>query len=471
MKKRWLCLCLVGLLVLPGCGNKKTDVEDDFAQVTEADATNTDAATDSSEVPKHVDYIVETEAGTSKVVVNADVIAEGINGVDVYSAVTKKVDEDYVRTLASNVFDNGEYTVEQPYCAMDVTKIDGMYNEIEAQSEEFLWTYQTAQFEKLLERPELTQPCEFNSETMFYEGSMRDIYAMYGQGATGHFAISWDMEGVPGVSSEYIGYKAARISGMIDGKPCELSVKNIEDGWTAHVWLYSRDDMATFAKQYMNYETYTMNEKQQNPCDYSSALRTADAMIGKLMPDSDYRLTESYHRMVRTGLIDETEANGYRFCYTPCIKENVLSMNACNSFFLDESAGYNQQPMVCIDVDENGFLSAKFADDVALGDVITRNANLMSFNQLDKTVQLYMADATDNGFIGGTTEINQIVFSYVLIATDDGAAFVPCWLYYENDKGHENNPHTALFGINALDGTVFTYGSTNDNYIVVDDIY
>lgn len=471
MRKRWVCLCMVGMMVLPGCGNtKKENVENDFAQVTEESATNTDAPTETSEIPAHLKYTVEADVGTNHVTVDADVISDGVKEAVVYSAVSKKVDEEYVRSIANSVFDNGDYTVEQPYAAMSENQMESLLSDIESQAEDYIWTYPVSQMENLLARPELVHTQELKSDTMFYEAEMDSLFAMYGPGVGSHMAmtISAQMQ----EDTELIPYKGARISGTVDGKPCELSVKDIEDGWNSHVWLYSRDDDIRYVRSYLNYETSELDTEQQNPCDYNSALKTAEAMIKKLMPDGDYRLTASYHRMVQiSGLIDGTEADGYRFCYTPCIKEKILPMNAYTSFYIDDASGFNLQPMVCIDVNENGFLSARFSESVAPDEVLTQNANMLPFDQLDKIVQNYMEDILNKGLLDGTTEINRVEFSYILVGTEEGSAFVPCWLYYVNEKGRENNPAEAMFGVNALDGTVCTFGVISDNYVIMDTIY
>jgi len=180
---------------------------------------------------------------------------------------------------------------------------------------------------------------------------------------------------------------------------------------------------------------------------------------------------------------DETYvADGYRFCYTPCVNEATIPMNAYLEFSNAEvfKDGYewndfveNPQPMICIDVNADGFLNAKFAQSVIPTEVLATNAKLMSFDQantaLTEELKASVAEKYDDSSLN--YEIDKIQFTYLLVSSEDGQAFLPYWIYYDRNRGRETAPRRALYGVNALDGSVCYFGLSSGDFVLIDNVF
>lgn len=472
MKKQWLCLCLAGLLVLPGCGKStKSAVEDDFEQVKESSATESDATASDEEIPDHMKYTITSEQGNASVEVDAEVFSDGSDQVSVYKAKNEVLDEEYVTKLAESVFDNKDYTIELPYVAMTEEKLQYLIDGQCANHGDGVWTYPIAQMDDLLFAVEDGKnylcPSEYDATKMFYDGYMEESYFVFMQSADTTIKMNIEIES--GEIDNTQGYKGARLSGAIDGKPCEMSVKIKENAVMDHVWIYSSDDEIKFVYTYMDYELYKLPENQQNPCDYMSAQTIADSVLKKILPDADYELAGSYHRMVyKSGITDQLSADGYRFCYTPRINELLIPMN---SYCVQSDEAV--QPIICIDVNENGFLSAKFSQSVVQGEVLTRNAKLLSFEQVNAAfkneVEAEMSQELTDA--SAPIVISKIKFSYVLVDSEGEKVFLPYWLFYNENPNGELKRECALWGVNALDGSVCNFGVASDDYVLIDNIF
>lgn len=103
-------------LMLSGCGKKK-DVSDDFVSVQgdEGSISDNEDFDDNLSVVgiTHVNYTVEGRETGVNLKVDADVDTVLPDNVQVYEVEKVHVSDDYLKQLASNVFDNGEYEILQ----------------------------------------------------------------------------------------------------------------------------------------------------------------------------------------------------------------------------------------------------------------------------------------------------------------------------------------------------------------------
>ena len=112
------------LLIVTGaftvCGKPdKKDIEKDLsANVTSDYATESDAVRE--EIPQTLSYTVSS-GGTGEVKVEAEVCSEGYGQVPAYKLKKRDKNDEWIRSYAEKLFDNGEYINVKPYdfCSLE----------------------------------------------------------------------------------------------------------------------------------------------------------------------------------------------------------------------------------------------------------------------------------------------------------------------------------------------------------------
>lgn len=455
MKKELSIIVLILSVVLSGCGkNANSNIENDFNQITEI-ASNTDVAVmDETSIPDHLEY--ELAEKTGRICVNADVVKDGYSNACVYKVNELAFDADYVDALAKRIFDNSDYSLELPYRVMSEDNLLSEYEDAksnyQSDVQNVVYTYKIAQLEDLLNiNTELKTVCEKKPDKMFYPSQIQTGYNTN--------PIQIHLEDV----------ECALLDGKIDGRAFELSVIHDKYGDADFVWLYAENDGVRFVRNFVEYDENIGSMNGENPCDYEQSKKISDEMIGKLMKGSDYRICEIFERMILDGETNYITPNGYRFVYVPCVDEVIPSFNmydvACY-----EDGSLKRQPYVCIDVDVNGFISAKYSMSLELDVALATEPNMFSFDKLDARIREYYNERLNYGY-SSTLTINRVQFSYVLLETKEGSAFVPCWVYYQDKSGVIWSNEAGLCGVNALDGSVITFVDTDKSVTVGDTIF
>lgn len=455
MRKKLLIVFSLVLLALSGCGkNEKVNIEDDYNQLTET-ASRTDAVSfDETSVPERLEYELAENMG--RVCVSADVIKDGCDRAYVYKVNEATFDEQYADELAKRIFDSSEYSVELPYRVRTESQLLEEYqssvSEYESDTQKFVYTYKIAQLEELLNSySEISNVCDKNPDTMFYHGRIKSRTV----GAV--------------VEDSYKSVNCALLKGKIDGRHFGLSLIRDDEGDDDYIWLYTEDEGIRFVRNYVEYDETVGSVNVGNPCDYEQSKDIAEEMIDLLMNGEDYRICQVFERMVNSDEANVITPNGFRFVYLPCINETIPSFNSLDvAGFEDDS--YKKQPYVCIDVDANGFISAKYSISLELDTVLSSDANMFSFDHIDNQVKKHYQEMLDMGYSPNLT-FDRVQFSYILSEADGGTAFVPCWIYYLDKSGAVWSQEEGICGVNALDGSLITFVSNNQTFTVSDQVF
>ena len=224
---------------------------------------------------------------------------------------------------------------------------------------------------------------------------------------------------------------------------------------------YSRVQMSS-TDNYLDTTTYGENVSDETQCrqmayDFVEKLGLADNM--EVVCVNNYIVTDENE----SGRLD-----GYRMYMAPVINgvQNYFSNMGCVVTKNDEESLPAYQEYIAVDVSSEGVCSVVVGNQYEMGECMTKQANMLTFEQIDMIAQEYMQECVNKSF---STEymvenielsIDRVQLSYATIQYEEGYSIVPVWVYYfEYDKKYMF--HEAFFGVNALDGSVFDMGYNN----------
>lgn len=119
-------------VLLSGCGKKK-GVEDDFNAIQDGQTTVTNTIgggdanaveNENNQTPAHVQYSIDLKGAGNKFNVDADVISDYPNKVNVFNMQEITIDKDYLLDLSKKIFDDGEYTVKKPVWLCSISELN-----------------------------------------------------------------------------------------------------------------------------------------------------------------------------------------------------------------------------------------------------------------------------------------------------------------------------------------------------------
>lgn len=453
-KKRFLCLGLTALLMCSGCEKRKDSILDDFSNVSE-NATNTDSGQEIDyTVPEHIQYTMTGDNTNAIVRINADVVAEGFKEASVYEVTVFDFDEDYIKELATSIFDNGTYKVELPYWVMTKEQLNHIIDEKNSELNQgeadpdgcVLSTYTSTYVQNVEELIDDTQAAEEVEGQMFY--SYDDVYY---QMEYDHSNGIYKEVGNP--ISDTMQY--ARLTGLINDRECQLMVRKSGVTGETRIWIVT--DVACSVSDFeFDMNSVAANE-MENLCNYEEAEKLAEEMLHKIT-DTEYELCMANARLAYTE--SSGVPNGYKFYYTPVVNDIPNVYNA--AYTIMDSDQYVDQPLMMIEVDNNGFVQAKYLTDYSVDGCMSDAPALLSFEQCQDELKMNIQTYLER-YPKLDISIDRIEFSYMLIRQEHESAIVPVWLYFEN-TGYQTIKEQAIIGVNALDGSVVVFGNLIDDY-------
>ncbi len=450
-------------LMLSGCGKKK-DVSDDFVNVQGDENTisdNEDFDDNLSVVEiAHVNYTVEGKETSVNLKVDADVDTVLPGNLQVYEVEKVHVSDDYLKQLASNVFDYGEYEIlqlENSYSAAEqLAALDTMETELAQIAEENNKAYEVSpkykRIDSFLDEDDAGVVYAFEDGQVIYENMEEDM-------------------------------KKGLIQGKINDETYELYYFNQDlsmifgpYGFVEGICLYpvKGRSFKTGCERLVSPEDVKVTE---NACNYNEAVVAAQDIVEKL-GFVNYEIADSYVLMEdeeQTGIIIDgslsngmggvSVPNGYRFAFTPNMDGMGIGYYHYTSVatldYIDSATtSINKdkisiQPSVVVDIDDTGVTRVYMEGLVDVKQSISSDTKLMSFEQADA-----IAKKTFEEIYTVNAQVTQIRLEYVVVKYENQYALVPAWVYYRQDYGGEA---MTLFAINALDGTpihfTYNYGS------------
>ncbi len=485
-----LILVLILSFVIAGCGRTdrgqlETDIQaagDDIGTATDADATGI-----SGEIPERITYEITNGDGSCSVHVDAEVLVPEAESYSVYEEKPIAFDDDFLKTLAGNLFDGGTYEQIKPawMCTQEELATEQEYTKA---------FYQRYAGKSGYVPDWLYNMYRFYNE-MSYDGSMvaelTEGQLIYG------CTTSYDINGETMTER----YDNCTLRGTVDGEEWILYYENssmfygvlddsnvISDstGETQHrlvvapanpkydygwVQMGSQDN-------YLDTTMYGENVSDETLCrqmayDFVEKLGLSDDM--EIVYVNNY-IVNDYSGNQETGQLD-----GYRMYMAPVINgvQNYFSIRGCVGTENNAGTGddgnldnlFAYQEYIAVDVSSEGVCNVLIGNQYEMGDCMTKQANMLAFEQIDMIAQEYMQEYADEMAVAyemaGVVNtqgisVDRVQLSYATLQYDGGYSIVPVWMYYlEYDK--EYMFHEILFGINALDGSVVT-AAYNENY-------
>ena len=455
--------CLFLLFIAPiteGCG--KTDssqLEEDMSGVSDDIGTGTDADAGSpGEIPERITYEITTNSSGSYINVDAEVIVPEVASYSVYEEKRVGVDDAFLKALAGNLFDDGAYEQIKPawMCTRDELV------SVQAYTETLLERY-AGEDDVLLYRPDWVYNLYHVYNEVSYDGSMaadltegRLIYRY-----TGYYDT--DGNTVDG------GYDSCMLRGTVDGEEWLLYYESegASESEDTEPDINSKSKLV-LAPANSKYHGWILDlSSQGNDLDTT--------MYGENVSDEALCRQTVYDFAERLGLSDNMEIacvyglvvtdeagnsrlDGYRMYMVPAINgaQNYFSNMSClgtGDWDLNHMFAY--QEYVVFDVSSEGVCSVFVGNQYEMGECMTQEANMLTFEQVDMIAQEYMQQLVNTPPDEQThsEKIDRVQLSYATVQYENGYSFVPVWMYYlEYDIKYMF--HEAFFGINALDGSI-----------------
>lgn len=478
---------LVLLLGVTGCGRAdRSQIEADISKVNAGMETASDEDPSGNmlgEIPEHIAYEKINDSNGNCIKVDAAVIVPEIPSYGVYKENHIDINDAYLKTMAEKLFDRGEYEQIKPawMCTQE---------ELEKEQEYINRLVSTYDLDALAinyggAKEDIAEVClpdwlyylyHYYNEVS-YDGSteaeLTEGKLIYGYE---DFYDAYDKE----ASREY---NTCALRGTVDGREWILYYENVvNDGvWLAKVVegpaSSSRGSIVSFMKgcnqnmlvlapvdsrsvggieicsqdNYLETNLYGENASDEEQCrrmvyDFAEEMGLADSMDIVC---------------VNNCIVTDEEGNrsldGYRMYMAPVIDgvQNYFSDMAC-LHIENESYDTNAwQEYIAFDVSSEGVGNVFIGDRYEIGECMSQQAGMLTFEQADMIAQKHMQELVDTSTVGTAyfDTIDRIELVYATVRYDEGYSMIPVWMYYlRYDRAYMFRQ--AYFGINAVDGSI-----------------
>ncbi len=441
-------LIVTGVFTACGKPDKEDIAKDLGGNVTSDSAMKSDVGQE--QIPENLSYTVESR-GSGAVKVEAEVYSEGYGQVPTYKLKKRDKDDEWVKSYAEKLFDNGEYINVKPYdfCSLE-----------ELEAEKQFWE------ERLMDLDESSNGySHVQSEIGYIEYKMEhfsennDVKYPEGQlvftGSNSYYGDNF---------TNYESYERAQLRGEVDGNVWLLNydytMYEYDDESGDHTTINAPILYGSCVEK-MNYLTgsYGMeNGVYKNKCDREQAENEAAKLIDRL----GFNNMECI-KMTELQPSHAAYCDGYSIIYEP-------SLNGIKMFFCFEKGtnadGKNiaVQPYVSVLVNSEGAYSFCIMEDYDVEETLSENSQMLSFQQIDDIAhtefEKKMEEHPDSIY-----DITKVKFEYLCVTYDGlSYAMIPAWTYYME---WINNGDTDLYPVlivNALDGAVISSAPVNFNW-------
>ena len=446
------------LLIVTGaftaCGKPdKKDIEKDLsANVTSDYATESDAVRE--EIPQTLSYTVSS-GGTGEVKVEAEVCSEGYGQVPAYKLKKRDKNDEWIRSYAEKLFDNGEYINVKPYdfCSLE-----------ELEAEKQFWE------ERLMALDENSNGySRVDTEIGYLLYSMEHFsesnYVKYPEGQLVFESDFYSDE--DGTTSHY---EEARLRGEVDGDVWLLE-------YHYNVYDYSGQTEMNVPVLYgncvekMDYisGSYGMESGiYKNKCDREQAESEAVKLLDRL-GFSNMECVKMTELQPNYSSGNANYLDGYCIIYGPSL--NGVKMFSC----VGEGANADGetvavQPYVSVIVNSEGVCSFCIMEDYVLEGPFSENSQMLSFSQVDDIAHTEFEKMMEE-YPLMQYDITKVNFEYLCVTYDGlSYAMIPVWTYYHEWINSGDTTMDPVLIVNALDGAVidsaYVYGNWEYYFIM-----
>lgn len=451
-----ISVCLIGaMLCMAGCGKSdREEIEQDLhvIETDTDDATQTDGSvSDAGNIPEHLSYTLQSESNNTKVVVDADVDASGVENMHVYEMTKQDMDEDTLKTFADSFFDSGEYEVVKPYAISSREELldeQSYLNSLMAGRENYPDVLMGYDITYYLDNYSESQVQDMQEGTLFYE-----VPALNRTDANG----------------EPLQIKTCRMRGDVNGERWELLCTQDCASYGSGNMSFPDDYyiLKAYSLEPMHYQwgDVSLDSKLSNLCNAEDAQNTAEELLVKMGYENMTLLKTS--QTYCDDMVDTLDGYSFLFGYSYDDIETVLAGNLSNTYtyclisYNGETTGKNatNQPYVRVKVCSNGIngfeISLPYYRE---SEKISDHVECLSFDQVDGIASAYMQELINGDeplSESNTTNFDYVRLQYVAVQYEDKQCVIaPVWVYYGRASSYISDYCQAMFGVMAIDGTV-----------------
>ena len=448
MKKIGLIIAgAIFLIALPSCGDKNNTA----SVASGTDALILEEVPDEGEIAENVTY--ESTGSKGSVSIDASVITpEKIDDCSVYSLEFDFFDDDDVKTLVENIFDEGSYFLYMPYTSEQINLIREKLTAM-------------APYAKTPDETQAFTDALYNLD--YREENLKS--------------------GVPEMDGEIKFYNIAEYTEYEDLNEYQCNVFGTIDGKNAVVY-FSKDDyncqmrLSLFGyvnrtvansgdesydiRAYGNVCGYTMSEAEDIAKDFIVSMGYENMSVAKSYNTILYSMENQYYTNEAGEEIENyvqvNEVNGYNIYFSRSYGTYNVTYDGSHfqsmygTCYFDEN-GENPYKVVGhefirVYVSDDGVTDVEFcnpmreieliADDVVLLDF--ESINQIAIEKLDS-----MADEYKDEF-----KIDEIKLGYSIIEEDGKYAIIPTWSYMKHSDATSTTAHVINYiSLNAIDGS------------------
>lgn len=489
MFKRTRNVALSSVLImgvaLTGCGkNPNEKIAEDYANniSTPIEASDSEDVEEAEKLTKHIQFSTFDSTGKCELKADIDADATGYNVAKVYELTSPKMDDEYVKEIASKIFDNGTYTVEKPYAMLDVSELEAEKNYLEDKL-------------KTMNNPDDSVDYEIFplQEIGYYldKGYQPEDYYDYDtphDGVAFEQATMTDGEIVQSgkVFFDYKGTSACRLRGNIDGDECELSAykgenilsivslcphpveigyANMVEGSYVDENRVSMEEASKYATKFLgrigktSYEEISCSNLYVGK-DYDVASVSATDFTGEKIKKNGYHFCYAYSEnglSVETKIYAVYDREKYKAFDTESKQTGDLNERTrlYNSFVANNVA---YQDYVLVNVDEYGLKAASINGMYEVGKCVSDNVSLMDMDKVAESVKLYWETEDMHSGFGSVNDmkVTNMRFKYIAANYDGKYTLIPAWIVDIDCTAIDfgDDEPVIRFAVNALDGSI-----------------
>ena len=437
--------------VFTACG--KSDKED-IAKDLGVNATS-DAATKSDAVqepiPENLSYTVKSvENGAVKV--EAEVYSEGYGQVPTYKLKKRDKNDEWVKSYAEKLFDNGEYINVKPYdfCSIQELETEKQFWEerLDALDEsnrgyERVQT-QVAWIEYRMEHFSESNYVKYPEGQLVFTGSNsgnEDNVTSYSERAQLRGEVNGD---VWLLNYDYRVYdKGGNMAPVLYGS-CVEKLDYISASYGMDVGIY------------------------KNKCDRGEAESEAARLLDRLGFNNMecVKMTELQPAILSRGdyLFGPADYfDGYCIIYGPSLN-NVKMFSCLGEGISADGENFAVQPCVSILVNSEGAYSFCIIEDYDVEGMLSENSRMLSFQQIDDIAhgefEKMMNERPNTSY-----NITKIKFEYLCVTYDGlSYAMIPVWTYYMEWINYGDTVLYPVLIVNSLDGAIISSEDVSCNW-------
>lgn len=444
MKKKIYLAGIISFCIslLAGCESKQSET----TVATGTDALVLEEISSEDEIPETVSEVVNGEYGSA--VIEAEVkLPEKYNTCSIVELETDFYDDQDIKDIATQIFDDGSYFLYMPYNNEQIAFLQGKLAELAplATDPKEIRQFEDAQFMLEYNLVNLAEKHdEIDGEIKFYN-------------------VSED-----GIGEEY----TCNIFGTIDGINYFLSFTKSEEEYcfmelkkwrdVSHSYMDIGDECFD-VKLSGNACTYSIEEAEELALEYVKGLgyedfgvvRTYNAICGTTY-DGETNIVEGYNVYL---------GRTYNSFNVPISYENYNEMY--NLVYWDVTQNANQRRIsediiefVKVYVDSNGVNTVQINNPMKLTEVLSENTTMLSFDKVHDVAKDTMKTIVDEWQY--TEYVDSIELGYDYVVEEGKIVLIPVWYYYSGEDQTSNYPFRWIFvEINAIDGTI-VYSQISD---------